>query len=69
MMGIVDAPNAHLALPSFSRDRFPAAAEKGAVNRAALVATESHGLPPLRVGLFNLSREPDDRIGSHNRWE
>ena len=33
-----------LALASFSRDRFPAAAELRTVNRAKLISAESHGL-------------------------
>lgn len=48
MMGILDPPDAHLSSSSSRfRERFSAAAEKGAVNRAELVATESHGSSPI----------------------
>jgi hypothetical protein len=41
VFGIVDATDSNLALASFSRDRFPAAAEQGTVNRTELIPTES----------------------------
>jgi hypothetical protein len=50
VVGIVDATDAHLALPSFSSDRFPAAAELGTVNRAKLISTESHGVLLIGCG-------------------
>jgi hypothetical protein len=46
VMGIVDAADSQLTLESFSRDRFSAAAELGAVNWAQLIAAEPHSLPP-----------------------
>jgi hypothetical protein len=49
MMRIFNAPNAHLALASFSWDCFSSAAEERAVNRAQLVPTESHDV--LLIGL------------------
>jgi hypothetical protein len=47
VMGIVDPSNTQLALASFSRDRFPAAAELRAVNWAQLITAKSHCFPPL----------------------
>jgi len=44
MMGIVDAPDTHLALPSFRGDCLPATAGEGAVDWTELVAVESHGI-------------------------
>jgi hypothetical protein len=49
MMRIFNAPNAHLALASFSWNCFSAAAEEGVVNWAQLVPTESHDA--LLIGL------------------
>jgi hypothetical protein len=42
MMRVFNAPNAHLARPFLSRNYFSAAAEERTVNRAQLVAAESH---------------------------
>jgi hypothetical protein len=50
MVGIVDAADSQLALASFSRDRFPAAAELRAVNWAQLISTESHGFLQFGFG-------------------
>ena len=50
VLGIVDATDSQLALASFSRDRFPAAAELRAVNWAQLISTESHAF--LQSGFF-----------------
>ena len=49
MMRIFNAPNAHLALASFSGDCFSAAAEERVVDWAQLVPTESHDV--LLIGL------------------
>ena len=49
MTRIFDAPNAHLALASLSRDCLSSTAETGAVNGAELVPAESHGV--LLIGL------------------
>jgi hypothetical protein len=46
VMWVFYAPNAHLALTSFSRDCLSTAAETGAVDRAELVLVESHGFSP-----------------------
>jgi hypothetical protein len=46
VMWILNAPNAHLALPFFSRDCLSSAAEERAVKWAQLITAESHGLPP-----------------------
>ena len=53
MMGIVNATDSQLALASFSRDRFPAAAELRAVNWAQLISTESHGFLQFGFGGIN----------------
>jgi len=50
VLGIVDATDSKLALASFSRDRFPAAAESRAVNWAQLISTESHGFLQFGFG-------------------
>jgi hypothetical protein len=50
MMGIVDAADSQLALASFFRDRFSAAAELGAVNWAQLISAESHGFLQFGFG-------------------
>jgi hypothetical protein len=49
VLGIVDAMDSHLTLPSFSRNRFPAAAEQGTVNRTELIPTESHSFLQIVV--------------------
>jgi len=49
VMRVFDAPNAHLALASLSRDCLSSTAETGAVNGAELVPAESHGV--LLIGL------------------
>lgn len=53
VVGIVDATDSKLALASFSRDRFPAAAELRAVNWAQLISTESHGFLQFGFGGIN----------------
>jgi hypothetical protein len=53
MMGIVNATDSQLALASFSRDRFSAAAELRAVNWAQLISTESHGFLQFGFGGIN----------------
>ncbi|MGA7830919.1 MAG: hypothetical protein WCA21_08165 [Terracidiphilus sp.] len=52
MMLIFDAPNAHLALASFSRDCLSAAAEERSVKRAQLIAAEPHGFLQIRIYWF-----------------
>ncbi len=47
MMLIFNAPNAHLALALYSWNFLSSTAETGAVDRAELVLTESHGFLPL----------------------
>ena len=47
---IVDPADSQLPLASFSRDRFPAAAESRAVNWAQLISTESHGFLQFGFG-------------------
>jgi hypothetical protein len=42
-MGIIYPADSQLALASFSRDRFSAATELGAVNWAQLIGAKSHG--------------------------
>jgi hypothetical protein len=49
VMWVFNAPYAHLALASFSRNCLSTAAETGAVDRAELVLVESHGA--LLIGL------------------
>jgi hypothetical protein len=44
MLGIIDAPDTHLALASFLWDCLPATAGEGAVDWAELVLAESHGI-------------------------
>jgi hypothetical protein len=44
MLGIVNAPDANLALESFPWDCLPATARKGAMDRTELVLAESHGI-------------------------
>ena len=50
---IVDPADSQLPLASFSRDRFSAAAELGAVNWAQLISTESHGFLQFGFGGIN----------------
>jgi hypothetical protein len=50
MMQIFNTPNAHLALASFSWDCFSSAAAEGAVDRAQLITTESHGVLLICLG-------------------
>jgi hypothetical protein len=50
MMRIFNAPNAHLALASFSWDCFSAAAEERTVNRAQLITAESHDVLLICLG-------------------
>ena len=50
MMRIFNAPNAHLALASFSWDCFSAAAEERTVNRAQLITAESHEVLLICLG-------------------
>ena len=50
MMRIFNAPNAHLALASFSWDCFSAAAEERTVNRAQLITAESHDVLLVCLG-------------------
>jgi hypothetical protein len=54
VLGIVDATDSHLSLASFFWDRFSAAAELGAVNRAELISAESHGF--LQLELVRIKR-------------
>jgi hypothetical protein len=51
-----------LQLAAFSRDRFSAAAELGAVNWAQLISTESHGVPPCDCTIV-LCRESEIEVG------
>ena len=46
MMGILDPANTHLPWSSLPGRHFPATAEPGTMDRAKLVASESHGFPP-----------------------
>jgi hypothetical protein len=48
VLGILNAPDAHLALASFLWDCLPATAGEGAVNWTELVLAESHII--LQVG-------------------
>ena len=68
MVGIVDAADSQLALASFSRDRFPAAAELRAVNWTEFISAESHGF--LQFGVEgidqgSLRRTPQDGRREH----
>jgi hypothetical protein len=55
VLGIVDATDSKLALASFSRDRFPAAAELRAVNWTELISAESHGF--LQFGFWGINAD------------
>jgi len=49
VMWIFNTPNAHLALPLLSRDRFSAAAGERTVKWAQLITAESHGFLQLWI--------------------
>jgi hypothetical protein len=53
---VFDAPNAHLALASFSRYRFPAPAEERTVKWAQLIPAESHDVRLIGLGAFDVIR-------------
>ena len=62
VMGIVDPAYSQLALASFSRDRFPAAAELRAVNWAQLISAESHGF--LQFGVEGIDQGEPSQYAS-----
>ena len=62
MMRIFNAPNAHLALASFSWDCFSAAAEERTVNRAQLITAESHGVLLIDLGAMTRSGQAGNGI-------
>ncbi len=56
MMRIFNAPNAHLALASFSRDCLSSTAETGAVKWTELIFPKSHGDLPMGAVDYGYSR-------------